>query len=241
MKVPQFGAGLDAEFLDKHAPGLSERRQGVALPAAPVEREHELAAEPFPQRMLTYQPSKLRRRRGVLAKREHDLDALLNRCQPLLDKPYPADLDPGAGNPSQRGRLPQQQRRVEGRRRASQVACRTQCTRCVQMPAEYLGVKLAGFQPQQVPRPAGQQDAPGGPVGPIRLQRDAQPRHVDMEGVHRAQRRIIAPHPVDELVARDRPVRAQRQQPKHRPPPWRAQIQFLAPSPGPYRAEQLNH
>ena len=240
MEAPQFGAGRDAEFPGKHTPGICERGQGVALPAAPVEREHELAAEPFPQRMLTYQPSKLDRRLGVLAKREHDLDTLLNRRQPLLAQPDPPDLDPGAGNPSQRGRLPQQQRRVEGRRRASQVACPAQCTRCVQMAAEYLGVKLAGLQPQQVPGPAGQQDAPRGPAGPVRLQRNAQPRHVDMNGVHRAQRRILAPHPVDELVPRDRPVRAQRQQPKHRPPPWRAQIQFLASPPGPHRAEQLN-
>ena len=31
--------GLDAEFPGKHAPGICERGQGVALPAAPVERE----------------------------------------------------------------------------------------------------------------------------------------------------------------------------------------------------------
>jgi hypothetical protein len=106
LQAPQFGTGLNAQLLDEDATAVSEHRQRLGPPAAPVKRQHELAAEPLPQRVLTHQPGKLSCGLGMAAKREHDIGAFLDRGQPLLAKPDPLDLGPRARNPGQRGRLP---------------------------------------------------------------------------------------------------------------------------------------
>ena len=78
---------LEAEFPGQDVAGGRELGQGIGLPAAPVQRHHELAAEPLPQRMLTDQSGQLRHGLAVAAKGEHDVDAFLDGGQPQLVAP----------------------------------------------------------------------------------------------------------------------------------------------------------
>ena len=52
MQPPQRLAGVDAELAGEQVADMAVGGQRVALPAAPVQRQHELAVQPLPQRML---------------------------------------------------------------------------------------------------------------------------------------------------------------------------------------------
>ena len=70
--------------------------QRLGLPARPVEREHELAAQPLAERMLGRECLELRRRAPVPAECQVGVHALLERCQPEFLEP----LDLGRANDS---------------------------------------------------------------------------------------------------------------------------------------------
>jgi hypothetical protein len=106
------------------------------------------------------------------------------------------------------------------------------------MPAEQLRVQLARVQPQRIPRPRGQQVFAWRPARPVRLQRPAQPGHMNVQRVHRARRRILAPDAIDELAAGDRLVGPQREEPEYRLTLRPAQLQFPVTLPGSHRPEQ---
>ena len=69
MHLAQGRAGLDAQLGIQHPPGVAERRQRLGLPPGPVQREHQLPAQPLAQRMLGHQLLQLRAQGAVLAKR----------------------------------------------------------------------------------------------------------------------------------------------------------------------------
>ena len=145
----------------------------------------------------------------------------------------------GPGTPDSGAACHSRSADVKGTCRGTQVARRPAASR-VKVPGEHLHVQLARFQPKRIPRPGGQQELPGRPAGPVRLQHAAQPGHANMQRVHRARRRIFAPDAIDELAAGDRLVRPQREQPKHRLALRPARLQFTVTPPGPYRAEQTD-
>jgi len=84
VQPPQPGTGFQAKLLDQDTTAIGEGGQGVRLPPAPVQRQHQLAAERFPERMFTHQAGQLGRRRGGTAQHEHDLGTLFDRGQPHL-------------------------------------------------------------------------------------------------------------------------------------------------------------
>jgi hypothetical protein len=49
------GAGFDTQSLDEMASGLLIGAQGVGLPAAAIQRQHELSPQPFVQGVYTNQ------------------------------------------------------------------------------------------------------------------------------------------------------------------------------------------
>ena len=69
MHLTQGRAGLDAQFGIEYPPGVVEHRQRLGLPPGPVQREHQLPAQPLAQRMLGHQQLQLRAQGAVLAKR----------------------------------------------------------------------------------------------------------------------------------------------------------------------------
>ena len=107
MQRAQLRAGLDAQLLDEDATGVGERGQRLRLPPGPVQRQHQLPAEPLPERVRADQLRQLPGRLGRPAELEQDVDVLLGGGQPLLAEPGPDDLRPRAGNAVERDALPQ--------------------------------------------------------------------------------------------------------------------------------------
>ena len=75
-------ARLDAQVVDERLPRLGVGLQGLGLPIGPVEGEHLLRAEPFPQRVLAYEQVELAESLFVTAERELAVDPVHQRCQP---------------------------------------------------------------------------------------------------------------------------------------------------------------
>jgi len=78
-------AGVDAQFVGQQAAGPPVGGQRVGLPAAPVPRQHQLAVQPLPQRVLAGQPLQLAGERVVPAQAQVRIDPRLHCGQPQLD------------------------------------------------------------------------------------------------------------------------------------------------------------
>ena len=244
LQAAQSRARLDAQLRVQHPAGGRELGQCVSLPPALVQRQHQLLAEPLPEWVLADQPGQLGHYLTGLAEREQHIDALLDDAEPQLAQPDPFHLGPRPGQPGQRDALPQAQRRVQRPGRRGQIGGphrdAVRQAAIGQLPVQLRGVQLPGIQPEQIARPAGRQDVAGRPAGPARFQHPAQPGDVDVHAVHGAGRRLVAPQPVDQLVARYRPPSPHGQHAEHRAPPRAAQRELVLTTPGPHRAEQLN-
>ncbi len=84
MEPLELAPRFQAEFLgDQGAPGLVDR-EGVGHPAAAVEGQHQLAAQPFPQRLLPDERLELADEFAVAAQGELRLDALHDDADPAL-------------------------------------------------------------------------------------------------------------------------------------------------------------
>ena len=59
LEPPQLGTRLDPELIDDQlAPG-AHRLERLGLPAGPVQRDHQLAAQLLPQRVLSHQATQI--------------------------------------------------------------------------------------------------------------------------------------------------------------------------------------
>ena len=70
-------AGVDAELIGEQVAGPAVGGQRLGLPVAPVQRQHQLAVQPLPQRMLGGQLLQLGGERIVPAKRQIGVDPRL--------------------------------------------------------------------------------------------------------------------------------------------------------------------
>ena len=77
-------SGFEPELVGERSPGVGVGGQCLRLPPGTVERDHELAAEPFPDRVLADERLELGHDRFVTAEREVRLDPLLQRLQAQL-------------------------------------------------------------------------------------------------------------------------------------------------------------
>ena len=94
VELLQLGTGLDAELLDQHPSRLLIQREGIRLPAAAVEGEHQLPARALAERMVTHDRVQFRHDLAVAAPCKLGLDPPLERdCAQLVE---PRDL---AANP----------------------------------------------------------------------------------------------------------------------------------------------
>src|SRR5205814_938397 len=84
FELLQGQAGLDAEAPDQRPPSRLVGRKRLRLPSRAVEREHQLAAEPFPQRVLGDQAFELSDEFGVAAVLELEDDPALEGGQAKL-------------------------------------------------------------------------------------------------------------------------------------------------------------
>jgi hypothetical protein len=77
VELAQRGTGLDTQLLVEDLPGPAERLQCVGLPARPVQRPHQLAPQPFPERVFDHQRLQLVDHAIVVPGREVGLHPVL--------------------------------------------------------------------------------------------------------------------------------------------------------------------
>ena len=77
-------AGFQAQLFGEMDAGALIDLQRLGLTPRAVQREHQLAAEPLAQRMLTHQRLELTYERGLTSERKIRLDPILHCSQPRL-------------------------------------------------------------------------------------------------------------------------------------------------------------
>ena len=87
LELPQLPTGLDPELLDQRATGRLIGVEGLRLPAAAIQREQQLAAEPLAHGVLGDHRLELSDEVGMTAQLEVRLDPRLERGQPELLQP----------------------------------------------------------------------------------------------------------------------------------------------------------
>ena len=202
-------ARLDAELLDQGASGVAIDLERLGLAARPVEREHELPAKPFAQRVKGRQPLELADRLTEAAEAQVGLDPVLERRQPELLQPGELRLKRWfEAEVVERRPPPQVERPVQGlgcgRGVLSRSALRHELLEAVEVePARLNAQLIAGL--------AGDQG-----VRPDRL---TQPGYGHLERLRSLPDPRFPPELVHEPVARDDLVRVKEQQRQKRPLP----------------------
>src|SRR5581483_4680770 len=127
LDPPELRAGLEAELVDVDPPGRPVRLERVCLPAAPVEREHQLAPEPLAERAFVDRVLELGDDLPMLAERERGLEPLLERVDPQIFEAVGLGAQPpDLGQPLERRAAPERERAVSevgGRPRVALAAC----------------------------------------------------------------------------------------------------------------------
>ena len=210
LELAQLDPRLEAELLDERRPRVPVRLKRVGLAAGAVERQHQPAVQPLAQRMLGYQSLQLRHelrvtpgaQLGLESRLERDQPLLLERCDRALRERRERQVGERRAAP-QRERLPQQRARVLG------LVRRQGAAPVVDEPPEALGVELVRAHVQAVAgRRRGQR---------VRIAEClAQARHVNVDGLRRARRRLLAPECDGQRVRAHRLVGMEQQQREQR-------------------------
>jgi hypothetical protein len=150
-------ARLDPELLDERLPRRLIDLECFDLTTGAVEREHQLAAQSFLQRVLRDEYLQLGDQRFVTAELQVGLDTLGQRRHPELVQP----LDVCArelfvGEVGERWPVPERERRAQGRRRARGIACGERAPRVGNGLVEAVGVEFTRLYAQLVAMPARQ-------------------------------------------------------------------------------------
>jgi hypothetical protein len=87
VQLAELDAGLGTQLPDQGLPGMTVGSQRLALAAAPVQRQHELGVEPFPQRKLDRQRLEFRQQLAIPAEVQPGLDPPFGGLQAQLLQP----------------------------------------------------------------------------------------------------------------------------------------------------------
>ena len=156
LELLQLDARLEPELVVQERPRLPVDLEPLGLPAAPVEREHQLRAEALAVRMLGGERLELRDERELAAERELGVDPLLDRRQTQLlealhlDARERLELEVG-----ERPSLPQALGGAQRLRRGGRIAGCERLAPRRDEPFEVLEVELARLDPEQVAGSAG--------------------------------------------------------------------------------------
>ena len=200
LELPELVGGIDPELLDEHPADVLVRLERLGLPAAAVQREHQLRAGPLPVRLGRDERLEVGDNVEVPPERELRVDELLPRRE--LQLLEPRDL-------RARERL---ERQIGERRPAEERQCIPQLLGALgrwsvaalhDLPLEAHGVDLLG---REVERIAGGQRR-----NRLAAELLSQLRHVVLERVGRAAGRLLPPEILDERVLGNRPPDPQRE------------------------------
>ena len=124
MQEPELGAGIDAEFAGQDAPHVLVGGEGVGLPAAAVQAQHQLRVELLLQRVSRDQLAQFRHDLAVPAQVQIGVDPRGQRLQPLV-------FDGGTS----RSRSSCEGTSASGSPRHNPSASRSRPAACAQFPA----------------------------------------------------------------------------------------------------------
>src|SRR5262249_8372051 len=122
LELLQHRSGVDPELLGEQPTPALEHLQRVGLPAAAIQRKHQLATQPLAERVLGDERLQLRDQLVMSAERQVGLDPIADRRQPELLQPRDLTLGerltPEIG---QRLAVPERERIAQTRRALARV------------------------------------------------------------------------------------------------------------------------
>ena len=205
LQLLERRARLEAQLARQELARARVDVQRVALALAAIQREHELPDERFAPRVGGHELPQLADELGVAVAQQVRRDARLERSQPLLLEPR--DLgrrERLEGEIRERRAAREPQRFAQQRRRVLGLAAGKRALPVVEQPLEALGVELAGRHLEEISRRCRAED-----VRPA--ERLAQPRHVDLDALDGARRRVLAPQRERQAIGAHRLVGVQQQ------------------------------
>ncbi len=94
LEPAELGSRLESKLVGEHAPRLLERLERIGLPAAAIERQHQLPPQPLPEGVVRERRPERRLELPMLAEREHDLELLLERVDAQRLEPARLGAEP---------------------------------------------------------------------------------------------------------------------------------------------------
>ena len=201
LEPPQLTAGLDPQLLDQQPAPLAHHLERLRLPAAAIQRQHQVRPQPLSQGMLGHQRPQLADQVSVAPAGELGAHPLLDRLDAqLLEAVDLALCELVEAMVGQRGPTPEPESRFKvGSRRRRVLGARSR-----EQVLEAMRVDGVGLHRERIA--GGAAVDRGGVTEPV-----AQAGHLLLQGLHTVARRVARPHGIDQLVDRDRLWRAQRQ------------------------------
>jgi hypothetical protein len=208
LELLELGARIDAQLFGEQPSPVAVCAQGLRLPAAPVQRQHQPGPEPLAQWMTLDEKGKLGDELGVTAQVELGLGPFLESREPELfevrdlgaGKSFAREVGQCVTSPQGEGirDLPRPARRIgrAARRRDGS--------------GESIPVELSRLEHEPVAGTLGQD-----PGWAEQLPKD---RDVSLERLLGGRRRLLAPQGLDEPVRRHTLVRMEQEQRKE--PSW---------------------
>ena len=235
LEVSERRAGFDAELVAQDAPRPLVRAQRVGLPARAVEREHQLAPSPLPQRLRRDGLLEIGYELAGLPQCEQRVEAVFDHvAAQLLEcaRRVRAALD--LFETLVGSAAPRRQRVVERGDRGTRVA-----------PLEQRAARGRGVgEPERIEVGAVDREHIGAPLrdqptvtARTRAERATQAGDVGVDGARRAARRVLRPHRVDQGVDGDGGAVGREQRAQDRPLLRPADREVVAVAPRGQRTE----
>jgi hypothetical protein len=205
----QLAARVETELLTQDRAGTAARREGVGLALTPVEGDHEMGPQPFPEGMFAHEQLELSNQLTTAAGGEVGADPGLEGGQILLAQTHRLAGQPGVrGDASQWFTSPLRHRLTQAVSGAvDQPGPQGVLTGAHQRP-ESADVNGVGVNAKQIAGRLGDDQ--------IGAQRAAQVRHVGLQRLAPGRRRSVAPQHIDEHIGADDTTRVQGQRGQQR-------------------------
>jgi hypothetical protein len=209
LQLPQCRAGLHAELVDQRAPRAAVGVERVRLAAAAVEREHQRAPQPLPERLGGDQLLQLGEQLAVPAEREVGLEPVLDRGRPQLGEPARGRLGERlVGEVGERSAAPEPERVAQDRGRALGLPGGERLAALSREALEADGVDRLRRRVEHVAAGAHRDHGAVAEGGPQLRHVDLQPR--ERGGVERGPERLDQPVRRDGHAGLEREQRQQR-------------------------------
>ena len=213
LQALQLLARLEPELLDEKRPPLPVGLQGLGLPTAAVQRQHQLRPQPLTQRVPCDERLELADEVLVPSEVEVDRDPLFEHDEPPFVQARRLRPDPrGEVEVAERSAAPERESLGERSRGGGQILRVTCGAGRPDESLERVEVELPVADADGVATRAGRES----PVRPV-SELPTQLGDVVLDDLEGGRRRALSPQLVDEPVAPDHLVRVEEQEREQRP------------------------